>query len=411
MAISPEQKKHGVILAGSLAAILVLCWLMHVMFDLPTTSLEHALPGEQVTAASPQTFKLADGSGFNGMGKFLIGEEEIEIQRVTAEDKTPIAKGATLIEGENQHWFKVVRRGANGTPISAHAKGAEVAYSKGTTFFFPENNASFGDGVDELFYLILWITGIAFIVTEAFFLFCVVCFWDGPGKKATYTHGHHKFEMGATLTVVTILVLLGLWQNEMWTQMKQVMPVSMAGKADFETQERLADAADKPEKKPPVHIQIVGMRFKWYFRHPGLDGKFATADDIPSAEMFVPAGRDVLFHLRTQDVLHSFFLPNYRVKQDAVPGMAIPGWFRPLREGTFQIMCAELCGEGHTTMGTKLNVISVEKYRDWVREKSVEWQELNEEELRPDWGGLEGKFWWWWDTNEVRVGYAEDYLK
>lgn len=408
MAISQEQKKHGAILVVSLAAILVLCWLMRVMFELPTTSLEDTLPGEQVTAAAPQYFKVADGAAFNGMGKMLIGDEEIEIARVTG-DGAPIAKGAQLLENPNT--FKVVRRGANDTTIAAHTAGAQVSYSQGTTFFFPENNASFGDDVDELFYLILWITGIAFILTEGFFLFCVISFWDGPGKTAAYVHGHHKFEVGATLGVVTILVLLGLWQSEMWTQMKQVMPVSMAGKADFKTQERLADAADDPAAKPPVHIQIVATRFKWYFRHPGLDGKFATVDDIPSGEMFVPEGRDVLFHLRTQDVLHSFFLPNYRVKQDAVPGMAIPGWFRPLRTGTFQIMCAELCGEGHTTMGTRLHVKTVEDYRAWVAEKSEEWQELNEDEDRPEWYGIEGKFWWWWDSNEVRVGYAEDYLK
>lgn len=427
MAISPEQKKHGVVLAGSLIAIIALCWLMRVSFDLPTTTLKDALPAEQPTAAAPQYFEVADGAAFNGMGKMLIGGEggeEIEIQRVTA-DNGAIVKGAQVLENPNR--FKVLRRGMNGTEIRAHAAGATVSYTEGETFFFPENNASFGDDVDELFYLILWITGIAFILTEAFFLFCVICFWDKPGAKAEYTHGHHKFEMGATLVVVTILVLLALWQNEMWTQMKQVMPIAMTGTADFETQEAEADRitaaaikrypddlearADAIAKAPPIHVQVVGVRFKWYFRYPGLDGKFATPDDVVSGGMKVPAGRDVLLHFRSQDVIHSFFLPNYRVKQDVVPGMNIPGWFRPEHEGRFQIMCAELCGEGHTTMGTTLEVVSTDEYRQWIRTKSEEWAENNDGEMRRDWWGIEGKFWWWWDANPVKVGYARKYRK
>ena len=164
-------------------------------------------------------------------------------------------------------------------------------------------------------------------------------------------------------------------------------------------------------KSAPVHIQVVGVRFKWYFRHAGLDGKFATEDDVPEASLTIPAGREILMHFRSQDVIHSFFLPNFRVKQDVVPGMAIPGWFEAMREGTFQIMCAELCGEGHTTMGTKLNVVSTDAYRAFIREKSAEWAEANDGEARSTWGGIEGKFWWWWDLNPTNIGYADAYEK
>ncbi len=413
MAISPEQKKHGAVFTVSLALILGLCWLMHGMFELPTTTLASPLGDAQVEPSEPQYFDLKDGASFNGMGKIRIGEEEIEIQRIDGKTKQGFTAGAELLKNPNT--FKVVSRGANGTPISAHEVGAEVSYSSGTTLFFPENNASFGDAVDELFYLILWITGIAFILTEAFFLFCVLCFWDGPGRQSEYVHGNHRFEMGATLVVVSILVLLALLQNQMWTQMKQIMPVSTAGRGTFAAMEAKAEAADSPSKKPAIEVQIVAKRFAWYFRYPGLDGKFATADDVTTRDdLRVPPERDVLFHLRSMDVLHSLFLPNYRVKQDAVPGMAIPGWFRPLRPGSFQIMCAELCGEGHSNMGAKMQVLSAEDFRTWMTDKSTEALEFNEEEDRAAWfggGDDNSATWWWWDTNPVRVGYAQEYQK
>jgi cytochrome c oxidase subunit 2 len=425
MAITPEQKKHGIILAGSLVAIIVMVWLMKVAFDLPTTTLVEGLPGEQAAPGSPQFFTLADGAAFSGDGKLRIGDESIQYQRVTGEPTQandppagmPMTKGGLV--ARNPDTFKVTRRGApddrypDGSPISAHPAGS-TADPVGT-LFFPENNASFGEDVDELFYLVLWITGIAFILTEAFLLFCIISFWDRPGARAHYTHGHHKFELGATLVVVVILVTLALWQNEMWTQMKQIMPVSHTGTEDFETQEKNERA---------VHYQVIGKRFKWFFRHPGLDGRFGTSDDIATSDMVVVAGRPVLLHMRSQDVLHSFFLPHYRVKQDVVPGMTIPGWFEPLRAEESQIMCAELCGEGHTTMGARLKVLELEAYREWVRTESVYWRDINlggdpsdpdfdpaGQEARTEWFGDTKKDWWWWDSNDVRLGYAEDYAK
>ena len=126
-------------------------------------------------------------------------------------------------------------------------------------------------------------------------------------------------------------------------------------------------------------------------------------------------------------ILHSFFLTNFRVKQDVVPGMSIPGWFRALRPGTFPIMCAELCGDSHTTMGTFLRVLEPDAFQEWVVKSSTEsvLENLGADPLdpdfdaadldpteRPDWfGDAEAKFWWWWDSNPTRVGYAEDFSR
>ena len=94
-------------------------------------------------------------------------------------------------------------------------------------------------------------------------------------------------------------------------------------------------------------------------------------DDIVSInQMTVPVDRPVKIMLRSLDVIHSFFLPHHRVKQDAVPGMNIPVWFIPTREGTFEIPCAELCGLGHYRMKGFLNVVSASEYDAWLTQQA-----------------------------------------
>ncbi len=142
-----------------------------------------------------------------------------------------------------------------------------------------------------------------------------------------------------------------------------------------------------------VVVEITGEQFTWNIRYPGEDGQFgrtdpqlisaenalgldpgdpAAADDIEElALMYLPVNRPVRVRLRSKDVLHSFYLPNHRIKQDAVPGMTIELWFIPDREGEFEIACAELCGLGHYQMPGTLYVVSEEEFLAWLREKST----------------------------------------
>src|SRR5205085_1750534 len=108
-------------------------------------------------------------------------------------------------------------------------------------------------------------------------------------------------------------------------------------------------------------------QFEWRLRYPGEDGIIGTKDDVLDVnELHVPLGEETLVALKSMDVLHSFFLPNMRVKQDAVPGMKIPVWFRPVREGEYDIPCAELCGWGHYKMKGRLTVESRQQYEKYL---------------------------------------------
>lgn len=149
-------------------------------------------------------------------------------------------------------------------------------------------------------------------------------------------------------------------------------------------------------EKPPedaVVIEVTGEQFTWNVRYPGPDGRFgktdpalisadnslgldrsdvAAADDIQDlAVIHVPVNRAVSIRLRSKDVLHSFFLPHHRIKQDAVPGMTIELWFVPNREGEFEIACTELCGFGHYQMRGFLRVVSQEDFDRFLAEKQT----------------------------------------
>ena len=148
-------------------------------------------------------------------------------------------------------------------------------------------------------------------------------------------------------------------------------------------------AAAAPAEAVPV--EVTAEQFAWNVRYPGQDGKFgrsdpqlmslenplgldkndsAARDDVVLVnQIYLPVNRPARIRLRSKDTLHSFFLPNHRVKQDAVPGMTIEIWFVPTAVGTYEIACAELCGFGHYTMRGLLQVVSPEEFERWKKEE------------------------------------------
>jgi cytochrome c oxidase subunit 2 len=117
-------------------------------------------------------------------------------------------------------------------------------------------------------------------------------------------------------------------------------------------------------------VQVTAKQFNWTFTYPGPDGIFGTADDLAlENELHVPVNKIVRVSLRAEDVIHSFFLPNLRLKQDAVPGREIPAWFEATKTGRYEIPCAELCGFGHSGMLGYLTVHSVDDYQKWAKER------------------------------------------
>lgn len=238
------------------------------------------------------------------------------------------------------------------------AAGTALAADKPSLFHLgPENIGTYGQKVDDLYRLILWIVVVTFLLTESLLLFFVIRFRAKPGGKAVYTHGNHALEVGWTIVPGAILFGLALVQTGAWKEIKIA----------------------KPPPKDGLVVQVLAKQFEWHFRYAGPDGKFGTSDDVTTnGQLHVPVDTNVTVLLRSQDVLHAFFLPYLRLKQDTVPGMTISQWFQARKTTAtarrergdekfdFEIACAELCGLGHTKMRGTLIVEPKEEFFKWL---------------------------------------------
>jgi len=213
-------------------------------------------------------------------------------------------------------------------------------------WWLPPNLSTYGPDIDRLFYLILWMVAFFFVLTEGILVWCVLAFHDKRKGKATFTHGNHKLEMLWTAVPGVLLLIITFTQMGAWARIKF--------------------SSSFPDR-PPI-AEVYASQFDWRFVYPGDDGRFGTADDLENAfEFVVPVDEPVVFHLRSRDVIHSFFVPYLRVKQDATPGMVIPVWFEAVEEGDYDLICAELCGWGHYKMAGRVKVVSRPAYEAWLR--------------------------------------------
>ncbi len=213
------------------------------------------------------------------------------------------------------------------------------------SWMLPESISTFGPDVDRLYYVILWVTGLIFVATEGALVYFVVRYRHREGRKAEYIHGSTKAEIVWTATPFLVCLALAFYSRGVWDTMKN--PASVPANA--------------------LEYVVEARQFEWDVTYAGPDGALDTADDVSTLNaMHVPVDQPVRITLIADDVLHSFFLPDLRVKQDAVPGMEITVWFEATATGEYPIGCAELCGIGHTTMSGTLTVHAAADFDDWV---------------------------------------------
>jgi cytochrome c oxidase subunit 2 len=216
----------------------------------------------------------------------------------------------------------------------------------------PEAVSTYAADVDRLFYVILALVGFFFFLTEGLLVYFIVKYRARAGGRSRHTHGNHALELTWTFIPGLILFALAVFQTGTWGMIK--------------FKGRMPD-----EKDPNVEvIRVFARQFEWHFGYRGPDKVFGTADDfVAKALMHVPVDRPVVVKLQTRDVLHSFWLPNARLKQDLLPGRTITQWFEISRVGKFPIVCAELCGNSHTAMKGELVVQGEADYQAWVEER------------------------------------------
>lgn len=212
-------------------------------------------------------------------------------------------------------------------------------------WWFPGNASSVGGKVDSLFYIILYITGAVFVLVEATLLVFLVLYRKRSGRPATYVEGSTRAEIIWTSIPAVILVTLAIISQPLWSKIK--------------------DSDTYP--KNAIHLGLEAKQFEWHVTYPGPDGKLGTDDDFMKKDsIHLVVDRDYVLEMTARDVVHSFFVPAFRLKQDIVPGMDIKLWVRPTRTGTFELACSELCGIGHYRMRGVVIVHSPEDFAAWL---------------------------------------------
>ncbi len=216
--------------------------------------------------------------------------------------------------------------------------------------WLPENVSTYGGDIDALLYLIYYVTGAWFFLTLGLTLLFLIRYRRREGRRATYVHGNTLAQSAWILVPGLIVLLMDFWIDfrgaEVWAKVMGRMPRS------------------------DLRIQVTAKQFNWEMLYPGPDGQFGTADDLLlDNELHVPVNKVIRVTLRSKDVIHSFFLPNLRLKQDAVPGRGIEAWFEATKPGRYEIPCAELCGFGHSGMKGWLTVHPPDEYQKWLRER------------------------------------------
>lgn len=240
----------------------------------------------------------------------------------------------------------------------------------------PESISTHSAAIDQQFKITWAIIGVAFLLVHAALGFIVWRYRANGNERAAYSRGNARVEIVLAVIVGAVFIALAITGQRVWAQL------------------RLNQA-------PPdaVQVEVVAQQFVWNFRYPGKDGRFgrtdprlyndadnsigarpgplgidpndpAGEDDVVSSVMAVPANRPVNVTLRAKDVIHDFYVPALRLKQDAVPGMRINIFFTATKEGRYEIACAELCGQFHHQMRAYLEVKSPNDFDQWLKERT-----------------------------------------
>lgn len=238
-----------------------------------------------------------------------------------------------------------------------------VIFHFASPWWFTDIAADWGS-IDFTINVTFWVTGFVFIAVNLFLAYCVYKFRKKDGHKAVYEPENHKLEAwlsGITTVGVVLMLAPGLF---VWASFVTV-----------------------PEEA--TEYEVMGQQWQWAFRYPGADGQLGFAetalvtetnpfgvnpedprgqDDIIVSDpvMHLPVNKPVKALLRSNDVLHNYTVPQFRVKMDLVPGLVSYLWFDPNKEGRYDILCQELCGIGHFIMRGSIEIESEQDYEAWL---------------------------------------------
>ena len=209
--------------------------------------------------------------------------------------------------------------------------------------WFPVAASEEAKDIDTLWDVLVIVSVPIFVLVETIVLYCVWKFRMRPGeelKDGPPIHGNTRLEV-------------------IWTAIPAIILVALCSYAYVVLQD--IEEAEASEMK----VRVVGEQFTWTFFYPGEGG----GKEIASSQLYLPEGKQVNFSIQSKDVLHDFWVPAFRQKIDAVPGITTHFRIKPVKTGTYPVVCAELCGLGHSVMRQSAHVVSPGAFDKWLSEK------------------------------------------
>ena len=240
---------------------------------------------------------------------------------------------------------------------------------------FPESITPLARQIDSRMTLTFILSGVIFLLSQFALGYAVLRFGRKRKEAATYIEGSDRWEMLWTAGGAAIFIGLALASYSAWAE------------ARFDAERRGTGDADR------LIVEVVGQQFVWNIRYAGSDGDFGPTDpklvddsmgnalgvdrshpmgedDLIVPRLALPVGREVEIVLKSKDVVHNFFVPELRIKLDAVPGLEGRLRFTPDKTGTYEIACSELCGLGHYRMRAFMDVMEPAAFETWLAEQA-----------------------------------------
>ena len=204
--------------------------------------------------------------------------------------------------------------------------------------WFPTQGSAQADQIDTLYDVLLIVSVPIFVLVMTIAIYSVIAFRAKPGERGdgAHIHGNTRLEIvwvTIPFMIVTALAIYG------WIVLDDI----------------------EAKQSGELVVNVTGEQFTWSFDYP--------EEKVKSNELVLPIDRPVHFQIHAKDVLHSFWVPAFRMKQDAVPGIETNTRVEPTEEGTYEVVCAELCGIGHSTMRQQVRVVPVSEWEAWVEDQ------------------------------------------
>jgi cytochrome c oxidase subunit 2 len=218
-----------------------------------------------------------------------------------------------------------------------------TAYAQDFINFLPPSASNFSGEIDDIFWYILYITGFFFFLVVIVLIYFMIRYRaKKPGEEGINFHGHMGLEIAWTIVPAIIFIIIAIFSADILERM------------------------DHPPDNS-LRINVEAKQFGWRFIYPDSNPTDSIDDSVSSSTtMYMPVNYPVRLDMQSEKVLHAFWVPAFRVKQDILPGTSRMLWFEAILEGEFEIKCAELCGAGHSEMRGMVIVQTQEEFDSWL---------------------------------------------